>query len=169
MQEESIIAFNQRNVYIGKSKKGYGFTYFTKRNFKRGKLVMHGFGKLIDHQTPHFSIQIDFKKHLLPMRWTGKYLNHSCNPNMYIRTRDDDLPDFIALRDIKKNQEITFAYYMSEYEWTKGAAEGLIRCRCGSKRCRGKIFPFSQLFKKEQLRLIKNKLCSGYLRRLDIS
>lgn len=58
-----------------------------------------------------------------------RYINHSCNPNVGIRGR----VTFVALRNIRKGEEITFDYSISEdSQWQ-------MRCACGSKRCRGII------------------------------
>lgn len=58
-----------------------------------------------------------------------RYINHSCRPNAGIKGR----VTFVALRDIKKGEEITFDYSISEdSEWT-------LRCSCGEENCRGII------------------------------
>src|SRR3989338_3425360 len=90
--------FGKKNLYIGVSKKIHGKTYFANRNFRRGEILMVGFGKVINHQTPHISIEIDANKHFLPRTWTGRYLNHSCDPNTYMKTRLDGFPNLIALK-----------------------------------------------------------------------
>ena len=77
MKENQVKEFNKKNVYIGISKKSYGKTHFANRNFKKDEVIMVGFGKIINHQTPRISIQIDINKHYLPKSWTGRYWNHS--------------------------------------------------------------------------------------------
>jgi hypothetical protein len=52
-------------------------------------------------------------------------------------------------------EEITFAYWMTEFKWAKNAAENLLSCKCGSKECNGKIRSFSQLSKKEKNKVTK--------------
>lgn len=54
------------------------------------------------------------------------YINHSCNPNAGIRGR----VQVVAMRDIEKDEEITFDYAMSE------SSDYIIDCRCGSSGCR---------------------------------
>ena len=55
--------------------------------------------------------------------------NHSCDPNLW--WSGDDL---VALRDIAAGEELTYDYA------TGGLAAGtLLRCNCGSTRCRGLI------------------------------
>lgn len=163
MTEQETISFNQKNVYTGTSPKGYGRAYFAKKDFNVGDKIMMGFGNVIDHQTAHMSVQIGMQKHYKPSKWTGKYWNHSCNPNTYTKTRADGFPNLIALKKIKKGEEITFAYYMSEYEWIKNADENYMKCKCGEKNCKGKILSFSQLSEKEQKYLKSKGYCSAYL------
>ena len=160
---DKIRAFNKNNVSYGLSSKGYGHTYFAQRAFKPSEVVMMGFGRIIDHQTSHKSVQIDYSKHYLPDKWTGAYWDHSCSPNTYIHTRVDGFPNLIALKNIKKGEEITYAYWMTEYEWSKGAKENTIRCKCGEKDCRGKILSFTQLSNSEKTKLLNKQLCSKYL------
>ena len=119
MYRNTILSFNKRNVYTSRSPKGYGMAYFARKEFKKGDIIMIGFGKVIDHQTAHISVQIGFKKHYIPEKWTGRYWNHSCNPNSCIKTRSSGFPNLIALKKIKKNDEIIFLYAMSEFEWAK--------------------------------------------------
>jgi hypothetical protein len=163
MNLEDAIAFNQENVYCDQSLKGYGTTYFARKDFVRGMVLIKGFGKIIDHQTAHFSVQIDFGKHFLAQKWTGRYCNHSCEPNTFIMTRSDGFPDLVAWKDIRKHEEITYAYYMTEYEWSKTANENLVKCLCGTKSCTGKIRAFSQLTLVEQLDLERTGRLSKYL------
>jgi hypothetical protein len=62
----------------------------------------------------------------LIVREPGAYTNHSCGPNAGIR-RDVLL---VAMRDIKKDEEITFDYSMITADgWT-------LECLCGSPSCR---------------------------------
>ena len=152
MLKEDVINFNKKNVSTGKSPRNYGHTYFAKKDFRPGETVMMGFGKIINHQTSHLSVQIGFHKHFLPTKWTSRYWNHSCNPSCFVKTRDDGFPNLVALKKIKKGEEITFAYWMTEYQWAKNAAENQEKCKCGSKSCKGKILSFSQLSKKDKIK-----------------
>ncbi len=65
------------------------------------------------------------------MRTGFRFINHSCEPNTYLR-RTKDRAEFYALRDIAKGEELTVDYGESHHE-------GRLRCRCGAPRCRGKI------------------------------
>ena len=65
------------------------------------------------------------------MRTGFRFINHSCEPNTFMR-RTKDRAEFYALRDIAKGEELTVDYEDSHHE-------GTLRCRCGAPRCRGWI------------------------------
>lgn len=163
--DNKFIIFNKQTSTIGKSSHKYGFTHFAKYDFQPGDTVLKSYGKLIDHQTGHLSIQIGMGKHFLPTYWTGRNFNHSCNPSCYVKSRSDGFPDLIALHKIKAGEEITFAYWMTEYEWAKNAAENHISCLCASKNCKGKICTFSQL--PDSLKRKMSNFISEYLLRVS--
>jgi SET domain-containing protein len=60
-----------------------------------------------------------------------RFTNHSCTPNAFIRTYRDQV-EIWSLGDIRAGEEITCNYGYSQHE-------GTLRCRCGSKRCRGSL------------------------------
>lgn len=65
----------------------------------------------------------------------ARYINHSCNPNCGIK----DKFKIVAMRDLKKGEELTWDYDMSENsDWT-------MKCTCGSKDCRKIIRGFRYL------------------------
>lgn len=55
------------------------------------------------------------------------FLNHSCEGNMGFSKKGD----FIALRNIRKGEELTYDYGLAESN-----PKYRINCGCGSKRCR---------------------------------
>ena len=59
------------------------------------------------------------------------YINHSCQPNAYMRTLYGHVL-FFALRDIEAGDEITIDYEQTLHPDSK-------RCHCGAKTCRGRI------------------------------
>lgn len=65
------------------------------------------------------------------MRSGFRWINHSCEPNTFMR-RTKDRCEFYALRDIAKGEELTVDYVESHHE-------GRLRCRCGAANCRGWI------------------------------
>jgi SET domain-containing protein len=57
------------------------------------------------------------------------YINHSCEPNAFMRAAPVNRVLFFALRDISAGEEITIDYRDDEHP---SAGD----CRCGSTRCR---------------------------------
>ncbi|EKE11551.1 MAG: nuclear protein SET [uncultured bacterium] len=96
----------------------------------------------------------------------GGYFNHSCDPNVGYRGQIF----LVAMRDIKKGEEIVFDYAMVLHR-SKGAPAYNIKCLCGSKKCRGVITDndwklpelqkkydgFFQFYLQEKINKIKNK------------
>lgn len=79
------------------------------------------------------------------MQAPEKYINHSCDPNVYVKTKDA-IRQVLAMKDIPKGEEITYDYTIN------GDNEGTFICHCGSKNCR-KIYQgdFFKLPKELQL------------------
>ena len=64
---------------------------------------------------------------------TARLINHSCNPNCEVLEDNKKLWIF-AMRDIKKNEELTYDYGFS---FDKDYKQYV--CKCGSKNCVGYI------------------------------
>ena len=60
-----------------------------------------------------------------------RYINHSCDGNAFIRIFGGHV-EFYARRSIRRGEELTCDYGESHHD-------GKLPCRCGAKRCRGKI------------------------------
>jgi len=63
------------------------------------------------------------------MQEPEKYINHSCDPNTYVKTING-VRQVLAMHDIKPDDEITYDYSMNGYN------DGKFKCACGSKNCR---------------------------------
>lgn len=61
------------------------------------------------------------------------WFNHSCEPNAGLKGQIF----LVAMRDIKKGEEITFDYVMSCAQ--RGKKRILFKCSCGSSSCRKEI------------------------------
>lgn len=57
-----------------------------------------------------------------------RFINHSCDPNTYLRVMKDRV-EFYALRNIKKGEELSCDYGETHHE-------GTLPCRCGAANCR---------------------------------
>jgi len=61
--------------------------------------------------------------------------NHSCDPNCGIKLNAQGGHDFVAMRQIKANEEATFDYAMRNFRIDHFPGN----CTCGEKACRGSI------------------------------
>jgi SET domain-containing protein len=121
-----------RKIYFGKSNiDGYGF--FAKKDIKKGEFVFRMIGKMhkLNLRTKEEAMSnpnmIGIKKDVwLDPSLISMPINHSCDPTTGIKGK----VTFVGLRDIKKDEEITFDYSISEdSDWE-------MPCECGAKNCR---------------------------------
>ncbi len=66
------------------------------------------------------------------MRPPERHINHSCDPNSFVRTVGG-VRHVFALRDIGSGEEITYDYCINS------GGDTLWQCDCGSERCRRTI------------------------------
>jgi hypothetical protein len=127
----------------------------------RDSVILEVHGILVDRPT-RYSVQIDEDLHVdLPpvstseresTRHPWQYLNHSCDPNAALAGRR-----LIALRSIRKTEEITFDYNTTEFEMATPFA-----CQCG--RCDGAMIRGFKFLSQERQRELAPRL-AGHLRR----
>lgn len=84
-------------------------------------------GALLMVEFDHEPIALDASKN----RNALSYINHSCDPNTYMR-RAYQKVEFYSLRKIKKGEELTCDYGETHHD-------GKLPCKCGAKNCRGFI------------------------------
>lgn len=138
-------------VYVEKSKvQGRGV--FAKKNIKKGETIFVAKGKIRNFFIQTKQDSLNGEK--ISSRWNGigkntwlvasessplYYTNHSCDPNTGIKGK----VIFVAMMDIKKDEEITFDYSIAECDiyWE-------MKCKCGQKKCRKVIRSIQFLPKK---------------------
>ena len=74
-----------------------------------------------------FTIQLNEEQHIELQPIHLQYINHSCSPNVYFNTQKMQL---IALREIKKGDEIVYFYPSTEWKMTEE-----FLCTCKSNNC----------------------------------
>ena len=67
----------------------------------------------------------------------ASHMNHSCDPNCYVKMRTIAVKDVYALRDIRKGEELTHDYAATSVDQFAGKGFWEEECRCGSMNCRG--------------------------------
>jgi uncharacterized protein len=129
---------------------------FANQNIKKGTLIEDMKGKIVpDNEESHKKYNLNYmcpisKNECLLIKTNGKYINHSCDPNCGIV----DSIKIVAIKDIKKDEEISVDYDTIEYEWE-------MKCNCGSAICRKKIRGYRYL--SEELKKKYKDFTSSYL------
>lgn len=136
-----------------------GLGVFAARCLKRGELVVHGKPeKILESRTDH-SFQVDINKHV-QLDKPARLINHSCDPNLGVRNNKFGGYDFIAIRDIAVDEELTWDYSMTEF--VSIAIEDV--CLCGSSNCRKDVGGFVCL--PFEVRNKYNDFVADYLKKL---
>ncbi len=94
---------------------------------------------MVDKNNSHAS-QIGLHTYVMHAGLISK-VNHSCDPNCGIKVNETGGHDFVAFKEIKIGDEITFDYAMRNYSVDYFGEQ----CRCGSKQCRGQITGWKDL------------------------
>jgi SET domain-containing protein len=126
-----------------------GKGFFAKEDMGKGEVVLQFKGLRVMNKPGIYTLQISPHKHLL-IDEPWRYVNHSCDPNCGIK----DKVKLVAMRDIKRGEEITFDYAMSELRMR-------MECRCGSPNCRKLITGYAGLSR--NLKKKYKGFISGYL------
>ena len=78
-----------------------------------------------------FTIQINHNTHISLFPYCLKYINHSCEPNVFF---DCAVMRLIAIKDIEAGDELRYFYPSTELKMAQPFS-----CECGSKNCLGEI------------------------------
>ncbi len=127
---------------------GKGLGIFAKKSFRKGETVIYFKADIVPRSkaSPE-AVQIN-EAECFDTKWLvpEAFINHSCAPNAKL---DVEGYRYVAIRDIRKNEEITFDYCATEWDF-KG--EGFA-CRCGTRKCYGTIRGLKHLSKQQQEKL----------------
>ncbi|MFQ6128896.1 MAG: SET domain-containing protein [Thermoplasmata archaeon] len=132
--------------FIIKKTKNRGLGVFTLRDFKRGEHIFHlDLTKLerytvkeIDENPELHGDHADYVGHgkYVVDESPASYMNHSCEPNCYVKMKTIAIKDVYALRDIRKGEELTHDYTATSVDQVAGKGFWEEECKCGSKNCR---------------------------------
>lgn len=127
---------------------------FANKTIQKGSIIINFKGEISDQ--PHrLSIQIGDNKHIYGHDYETQYLmNHHCSPNAYINT---ETLQFIALKDIKKEEELTFNYNSTELKISHP-----FKCWCDSNNCVKEIKGFTFL-NPDQIKKMEQSLIAPFL------
>jgi hypothetical protein len=104
---------------------------FSAINFKKGDIITSFGAQYYIEKPTYLSVQVDTDKHIILQPDFLKYINHSCDPNVFFNTTTFQLE---SLKDIEKGDAFTFFYPSTEWEMTQS-----FNCWCGSPNCLGFI------------------------------
>jgi SET domain-containing protein len=128
--------------------KDKGRSLFANKIIKKGEIVLRfGFDSISSYnKASNESVQIDKDKFLdSKYYYASDFINHGCYANTKI---DFESMNFVSLRDIKKGEEITYNYLTTEYDLIRDNLD--FDCKCGSKKCFGRIKGFKFLTDKQK-------------------
>jgi SET domain-containing protein len=119
---------------------------YASKNIKAKQIVIHYKGKLVTKKEVEKNPKFDNDKAIYLFNVNNRYdldgdfeyndarlINHSCNPNCEVNGKGLKLWIF-ALRDIKKDEELSYDYGFGYDEDYKQFV-----CKCGAKNCVGYI------------------------------
>jgi len=139
-------AFSYMNPKLQCRRSPTGAGLFALHPLKKDELLVGWAGKVVhkreviqmDENDRVYILQIDEELFQVPF-WKGynepaDFVNHSCEPDAGFRNSPISL---VAMRNIKRGEEITFDYAMSES--IDGLRGNEFECSCGTRSCRGKF------------------------------
>jgi len=152
-------AMDNPKLFIRRTKK-YGKAVFTAAPIKKGEVIAVFDGAIYDDDFEPWTE--DLYNHTIQFGRTlwrdslglARWINHSCDPNCGIRK----LFTVVAMRPIKKGEQITW-----DYEMTERNPHWKMKCKCGSPLCRGIIGNFKNM--PQSIRKKYGKYVSDWLRR----
>ena len=131
-------------VRVGKSRIS-GKGVFAKAGIKKGETVGIVEGPIVpNNEESCIKYGVDYlhpisHSKLIVNKSASRFTNHSCEPNCGLKGRLGTR--LVAMRDIKKGEELTVDYDTLEYDWK-------MRCHCGSPNCRRRTKGYKHLSSK---------------------
>lgn len=146
-------------VKVRRTKK-FGKGVFAIKDIRKGEVIAEFDGEIYDDDfepwtNDLYNHTIQFGRTLWrDSKGVARLINHSCDPNCGIRS----LFKVVAMRAIKKGEQITWDYEMTEKNPT-----WRMRCKCGAAECRKIIGNYSNMPRK--IRKKYGTYISAWLRR----
>ena len=137
------------DVIIKKAgKKGMGL--FAARDFKKGEIILYDditklpkytLKEIIELHRKNPNLIADHEEYVGEGKYVinispESFVNHSCDPNAYVEFTEIGKKFLIALKPIKKGEEITKDYQLAAIDQIDKKNGWVLECKCGSKKCR---------------------------------
>lgn len=122
---------DNKKIEIRKTEK-YGNGIFALKDIKKDEILFEFEGDILSLENVNWTDDMhDHAVQIGENAWIsntgiGRSINHSCEPNCGIK----NLIQVVSLRNIKKDDELTYDYEMTEN------SKWMMKCDCRSKRCR---------------------------------
>jgi hypothetical protein len=118
---------------------------FSLRNFDRNQVLLRFDSTITSTNNPidipESALQVGDKLYLTLENHFGNFINHSCNPNTYVKVAVNKA-FLIATLPIAEGDEITFDYSLTSNE---GPDTWSMNCNCSQFKCRKIISGFQTL------------------------
>jgi hypothetical protein len=124
---------------------------FAKNYIKKGEMLVDAEADIIKKPNA-LTLQIGESEYLYA-RYIDNIINHSCNPNVFVRLYKNNKKrySYIALKNIKKDQELLWNYNTNDWDVAK---DFVFTCNCNSKTCARIIRGMKYLTKSQQKKLL---------------
>lgn len=140
------------------------------QNIKKGQVIHLLYGDIVSFdecieriragsEAQDDSLQVGFELDMI-LEDMGHFFNHSCDPNAGVRK----ISELIAIKDIKRGEEITFDYSstigpnVTSEVWT-------MECLCGSRNCRKLVSNVLSIPKKQIKHYRDSDALQDYMKR----
>ncbi|MBS1789168.1 MAG: SET domain-containing protein-lysine N-methyltransferase [Acidobacteria bacterium] len=139
-------------------RKDFGSGLVAYKTFRAGDVVSELHWTEQQSSASRWTIQCGDEEHAEPLPAELKYINHSCQPNVFF---DVEAGVLLALRDIEPGEEFSFFYPSTEWEMAEP-----FECHCATSVCLGFIngastLPPEVLAQYELSGIIRRKLAAA--------
>ncbi len=135
---------------LGSQGKGYGI--YTEVDIESADTIFPFYGSIVNRTVVHnfnAALQIDANLFLESRETFDEFVNHSCSQNCLVGFSRWVL---VTRRNIKRGEELTFDYNTTEYDLIEQGCS--FQCRCGSKKCLGKVMGFKYLSSDQKRKIV---------------
>jgi hypothetical protein len=148
---EKVLFTNIRIVETGNK----GKSIFADENIKKGDSIFSFIGVTVPSEEGSYkSLQINKDLCLESTEGFDNNLNHSCAPNCFIDfEQNPKQPVLVALRDIKKGEELSFDYNTTDYDLNDPRAMYSFLCHCQAPDCVGEIRGYKSLMPEQKRKI----------------
>ncbi len=145
-----------------------GKSIIADENIKKGDSIFSFIGVALPlDKVSYKSLQITDDLCIESTEGFDNNLNHSCNPNCYIKfdEQNPNQPVLVALRDIEKGEELSFDYNTTDYNLKDPRCTDNFHCHCNAPNCLGEIKGYKYLTPEQKSKI--SPYLAPYLRKYE--